>query len=300
MRKYKLFLLLIILIIILMPNVNYAENRDANFNEFKEAEANISSVIYGDEIIAIDVDESFDENFIQELLPKKITIKLDTGSTVNVEVSEYTITYYETQSEYYERYVCIPTIENLPSYIKDTDDILKRGLDLFVWKEGYYSFTYNESKAEEGKDFTIAITESFGVEQYLNYKWYKVKNNEVEQLNNGEKYQIDGINLVIKELNANDNAYYFIVNTKNYPNNTSRIMISKGVKVWLETEYLRGDINNDGEITTADLSYGLKRVTGAQITEDEIERGDITDDGKYTTADLSKLLRYLTGVIKEL
>ena len=39
MRKYKLFLLLIILIIILMPNVNYAENRDANFNEFKEAEA---------------------------------------------------------------------------------------------------------------------------------------------------------------------------------------------------------------------------------------------------------------------
>ena len=68
----------------------------------------------------------------------------------------------------------------------------------------------------------------------------------------------------------------------------------------LEDPFLRGDINNDGEITTADLSYGLKRVTGTPITEDEIKRGDITDDGKYTTADLSKLLRYLTNVITEL
>ena len=71
-------------------------------------------------------------------------------------------------------------------------------------------------------------------------------------------------------------------------------------KITVEEAFLRGDINNDGEITTADLSYGLKRVTGTQITEDEIKRGDITDDGKYTTADLSKLLRYLTNVINEL
>ena len=63
---------------------------------------------------------------------------------------------------------------------------------------------------------------------------------------------------------------------------------------------IRGDINGDGEITTSDLSYGLKRLTGTPITEDEIKRGDITDDGEYTTADLSKLLRYLTGVINKL
>ena len=76
-------------------------------------------------------------------------------------------------------------------------------------------------------------------------------------------------------------------------------MVTKTIKVKVN-EYLRGDINNDGELTTADLSYGLKRVTGTPITEDEIKRGDITDDGKYTTADLSKLLRYLTNVITEL
>ena len=76
-------------------------------------------------------------------------------------------------------------------------------------------------------------------------------------------------------------------------------MVTKTITVKVN-EYLRGDINSDGELTTADLSYGLKRVTGTPITEDEIKRGDVTNDGEYTTADLSKLLRYLTGVIKEI
>ena len=76
-------------------------------------------------------------------------------------------------------------------------------------------------------------------------------------------------------------------------------MVSKTITVKVN-EYLKGDINGDGEITTSDLSYGLKRLTGTPITEDEIKRGDITDDGEYTTADLSKLLRYLTGVINKL
>ena len=76
-------------------------------------------------------------------------------------------------------------------------------------------------------------------------------------------------------------------------------MVSKTIKVSVN-KYLKGDIDGDGEITTSDLSYGLKRLTGTPITEDEIKRGDVTDDGEYTTADLSKLLRYLTGVINKL
>ena len=68
----------------------------------------------------------------------------------------------------------------------------------------------------------------------------------------------------------------------------------------VDNSFIKGDIDNDGEITTSDLSYGLKRLTGTPITEDEIKRGDVTDDGEYTTSDLSKLLRYLTGVIDKL
>ena len=68
----------------------------------------------------------------------------------------------------------------------------------------------------------------------------------------------------------------------------------------LEDPFLRGDINNDGKITIADLNYGLKRLTGIPLTEDEIKRGDITDDGKYTIADLNKMLKYLNKVINEI
>ena len=42
----------------------------------------------------------------------------------------------------------------------------------------------------------------------------------------------------------------------------------KNISVTVE-EFLRGDINNDGKITIADLNYGLKRLTGIPLTEDE-------------------------------
>ena len=65
-------------------------------------------------------------------------------------------------------------------------------------------------------------------------------------------------------------------------------------------EYLRGDINNDGNLTVADLNYGLRKLGLGGITEDEIKRGDVTGEGEYTVADLNRLLRYLGGVLKEL
>ena len=63
---------------------------------------------------------------------------------------------------------------------------------------------------------------------------------------------------------------------------------------------LKGDINNDGKITTLDLNYGLAKLLKGNITEEEEQRGDVTGDGKYTTLDLNKMLGYLLGKIKEL
>ena len=65
-------------------------------------------------------------------------------------------------------------------------------------------------------------------------------------------------------------------------------------------EYLKGDINNDGQLTAADLNYGLRRLGLGGITEDEIKRGDVTGEGEYTGADLNRLLRYIGGILKEL
>ena len=63
---------------------------------------------------------------------------------------------------------------------------------------------------------------------------------------------------------------------------------------------LKGDINNDGKITTLDLNYGLAKLLKSNLTEEEEQRGDVTGDGKYTTLDLNKMLGYLLGKIKEL
>ena len=65
-------------------------------------------------------------------------------------------------------------------------------------------------------------------------------------------------------------------------------------------KYLKGDINNDGKITTLDLNYGLAKLLKGNLTQEEEQRGDVTGDGKYTTLDLNKLLGYLLGKIKEL
>ena len=108
--------------------------------------------------------------------------------------------------------------------------------------------------------------------------------------------KIDNVNLTPEELFQYKDGKIYWTSTEE-GDNTIKVNV---LDVKNPIKYLRGDIDNDGEITTSDLSYGLKRLTGTPITEAEIERGDVTDDGEYTTADLSKLLRYLTGVIDEL
>ena len=103
-------------------------------------------------------------------------------------------------------------------------------------------------------------------------------------------YKIEGVPFGEYILRATRNNV-----TVEYEIKIENIPIEKDIEI-----YLRGDINNDGKITIADLNYGLKRLTGIPLTEDEIRRGDITDDGKYTIADLNKMLKYLNKVIDEI
>ncbi len=64
--------------------------------------------------------------------------------------------------------------------------------------------------------------------------------------------------------------------------------------------YLRGDINNDGRLTVADLTYGARKLGEGTLTEEEIKRGDVTGEGRYTVADLNRLSRYIGGVLENL
>ena len=71
-------------------------------------------------------------------------------------------------------------------------------------------------------------------------------------------------------------------------------------KITVEEAFLRGDINNDGRLTVADLTYGARKLGEGTLTEEEIKRGDVTGEGSYTVADLNRLSRYIGGVLEEL
>ena len=118
-------------------------------------------------------------------------------------------------------------------------------------------------------------------------------------------------NKVINEITLNGDATSYSINgvpQGNYilkvtQNNVTReydvIVENQEVKQDIEI-YLKGDINNDGKITTLDLNYGLAKLLKGNLTQEEEQCGDVTGDGKYTTLDLNKLLGYLLGKIKEL
>ena len=78
-------------------------------------------------------------------------------------------------------------------------------------------------------------------------------------------------------------------------------MVTKTITVKVN-EYLRGDINNDGRLTVADLTYGARKLGEGTLTEEEIKikRGDVTGEGRYTVADLNRLSRYIGGVLENL
>ena len=65
--------------------------------------------------------------------------------------------------------------------------------------------------------------------------------------------------------------------------------------------FVKGDINNDGEIDTSDSSLILKYDAGfVELSEEQISAGDLNSDGGVDAADANYILRYDAGLISEL
>ncbi|MBR3298671.1 MAG: choice-of-anchor J domain-containing protein [Clostridia bacterium] len=59
-----------------------------------------------------------------------------------------------------------------------------------------------------------------------------------------------------------------------------------------------GDIDLDGEVTTADALLGLRYMMGvAELTEDQLAQADVTGDGEISIIDSLLILRYAMGLI---
>ena len=63
---------------------------------------------------------------------------------------------------------------------------------------------------------------------------------------------------------------------------------------------LKGDINKDGIVDVADVTYGMYRFSRGTLTDDEKNRGNVNGDDIFDVADVLKIMRFLSGKISNL
>ena len=65
------------------------------------------------------------------------------------------------------------------------------------------------------------------------------------------------------------------------------------------SKQLKGDINNDGKITSMDAAICLQIIAAEPIdfTEQEKARADVNNDGKITIYDLLLIQKYILGKV---
>lgn len=68
-----------------------------------------------------------------------------------------------------------------------------------------------------------------------------------------------------------------------------------------DTEYTLGDVNEDGQITQADLTLVQNYIQGTQaLTDKQLKAADVNKDGSINTGDTLKLSQYINGTISSL
>ena len=60
-----------------------------------------------------------------------------------------------------------------------------------------------------------------------------------------------------------------------------------------QDEFLRGDVNGDGEVNITDVNAIIGIILGAQVNSDMKERAELTGDGEITISDINALIDIL-------
>lgn len=136
------------------------------------------------------------------------------------------------------------------------------------------------------------ILSSSGVEGYVarctydsedSYKLYLVPLNEQQEDNNSKQTNSNVSKIANTNTSSNTNA---TANTNSTSSNTQ-----------VDT-FIRGDVNGDGKIDSADLLYLKKYLLNrVKLTNMQSKAADTSSDGKIDSADLLNLKRYLLGKI---
>jgi len=59
------------------------------------------------------------------------------------------------------------------------------------------------------------------------------------------------------------------------------------------TSQLKGDVNDDGEVTVADVNAVISVITGDQVDEGVVARADVNGDHEVTIADINEVLGFI-------
>ncbi|MCL2313112.1 MAG: dockerin type I domain-containing protein, partial [Firmicutes bacterium] len=132
------------------------------------------------------------------------------------------------------------------------------------------------------------------------------------------KYKIDGITKFMTGVTPNNNNVgeiieYFITKGENANNweflNNNNILlkatdkVGTGTKIWNDSELIAtviiyGDIDGDGEITSADATLILRYIAevGEFLNKYQKEAANVFGDGEITSANATLILRYIVGL----
>ena len=85
-----------------------------------------------------------------------------------------------------------------------------------------------------------------------------------------------------------NNDYNLYSNNDEIPSAETRLAdMTESVTSIMETDYLKGDINNDGSFDAVDLGTFIKWLSGDSDTElEKIKAADLSDDGNLNVLDL--------------
>ena len=162
------------------------------------------------------------------------------------------------------------------------------------------SVTAGTCQTEEVTTYTATFTESWITEKTVTKEVKGEKDADVhvgeqktEYTNNGDDHTVKvsyaGCGHVVSETNE-DHTY---VDGK---------CVCGAEKTEEPSTGLKGDVDLDGEVTSADVTRLLEHVAGINpLTDTEaLANGEVTGDGELTSADVTKILEYVAGIITSL
>ena len=66
-----------------------------------------------------------------------------------------------------------------------------------------------------------------------------------------------------------------------------------------EVPSIKGDVNGDGEVTSADLSIIVNIIAGLEENETFLQRADVNGDGEITAIDISEVVNIIAGIAEQ-